>query len=78
MIDFENMKCSYAATIQLALFSGATQTDVKQYNDILHKFCNYIIEYSGYCDSSKSKLKQDLYFLKALQEQEIELYFQHL
>lgn len=69
MLEFEKMKEDYSATIQLALTAGATRSEVKNGNEILHNFCDLIVEGSNYCNRDKAQMKHELKLLKILQNQ---------
>ena len=44
MNEFDNLKNSYIATIQLALAMNVNYSEAKHGNELLHKFCeNYMI-----------------------------------
>lgn len=77
MSEFDNMKRSYSSTIQLALTTGATYSEVKNGNEILHKFCEFVIDNSNYHASDKSQMKHELALLKVFHDQEIDRHFGH-
>lgn len=75
MTEFDNMKRSYSSTIHLALTTGATRSEVKNGNEIIQKFCEFVIENSNYHDSDKTQMKHELALFEAFHEQKINRYF---
>lgn len=73
MIDYENLKRSYIGAFQMGLELGFH--DPKQGNDLLHKFCERVIDNSNYSEADKQNMKQDLELVKEALSQEIELRF---
>lgn len=70
MIDYLNLKNSYIAAIQMGL--GLGFPDPKQGNDLLHDFCDKLIDNSDYCDADKQKMKNELKTVKETLSLEIE------
>ncbi len=75
MTDYENLKKSYIAAMQLGLQFCGNYDEAKRGNDILHQFCKTFVENSQYGDYAKDSMKQELEVLKASLLQEIALYF---
>lgn len=75
MLEFKKMKEDYSATIQLALTAGATRAEVKNGNEILHNFCDLIVEGGNYCDRDKAQMKHELKLLKIYHDRQIDQYF---
>lgn len=72
MIDYQNLKNSYIAAIQMGLLLNAGYEDAKRGNDLLHKFCENCIDNSNYSDSDKHNMKHELEIVKETLSQEIE------
>ena len=64
MTEFEKLKNSYISTIQMGLVSNAGYHEIKHGNDIIHKFCEQLVETSNYCDNVKTSMKRELELLK--------------
>lgn len=77
MTEFEILKASYTATIQLDLATNVGYLESKRGNEVLHEFCKQIVENSNYCDNDKRAMKQELELLKETLNKEIEAYYQH-
>ena len=75
MTEFENLKKNYALTIQLGLASNVGYHETKRGNDILHKFCEQLVENSNYNDNVKDAMKQELELLKEMLLKEIECHY---
>ena len=70
MIDYQNLKASYIAIIQIGLELGFP--DPKHGNELLHEFCEKLVENSNYSDSDKQKMKNELKTVKETLSNEIE------
>ena len=70
MIDYQNLKASYIAMIQIGLELGVT--DPNQGNELLHEFCEKLVENSDYSDSDKQDMKNELEVVKETLSIEIE------
>ena len=70
MIEYSNLKNSYIATVQMGLELGFP--DPKHGNDLLHDFCEKLVENSDYSDSDKQKMKNELKTIKETLSIEIE------
>ena len=75
MIDYQNLKNSYIASIQMGMILNAKYEEVKQGNDLLHRFCENCINNSKYCDYEKNNMKRDLELVKQALSEEIEIRF---
>lgn len=75
MIDYQNLKNSYIAAIQMGLILNAGYEDAKHGNDLLHKFCQNCVDNSNYGDVDKQNMKHDLELVKEALSQEIEFRF---
>lgn len=75
MIDYQNLKNSYIASIQMGMILNAKYEEVKQGNDLLHRFCENCINNSNYCDYEKNNMKRDLELVKQALSEEIEIRF---
>ena len=76
MTDYENLKGSYAATIQLALVANAGYHNIKIANEGIHEFCKHFVENGNYPEYEKTIMKQELEILKKTFEEEIEIRYQ--
>lgn len=74
MTEFENLKRNYVLTIQIGISSSSkiSYNEAKQGNDVLHKFCENLIEGSIYDDETKKQMKHELKLLKEALTEEIE------
>ena len=78
MTEFDNLKRSYIAVIQLSMAMKKPCEEVKRGNDILHRFCEKLIENSVYPDDEKRRMKNELEIVKETMAKEIEaFYHQH-
>lgn len=77
MTEFENLKASYAATIQFSLATNVGYLEAKRGNEFLHEFCKQLVENSNYHDNDKRTMKQEFELLKVILDKEIEAYYQH-
>lgn len=75
MTEFDNLKNSYIAAIHWGLAANASYHEAKQGNDILHKFCESLVESSNCLDSTKIAMKQELELLKEALSKEIDSYY---
>ena len=72
MIEFDNLKRSYISAIQWGLTVRVGYNKSKQGNEVLHKFCENLIENSDYNDSNKMTMKHELKIIKEALSKEIE------
>lgn len=77
MTEFENLKASYAATIQFGLATNVGYLEAKRGNEFLHEFCKQFVENGNYHNNDKRTMKQELELLKETLDKEIEAYYQH-
>ena len=70
MINYNDLKNRYIATIQMGLKLGFPNP--KQGNELLHKFCEDLIDNSHYSESDRQIMKQELKLVKETLSQEIE------
>lgn len=77
MIEYEKLKASYVAVIQLGIVMGVSYSECKRGNDFLHKFCEQCVGNSNYCDNDKSTMKRELELLKEAHDKEIEEYYRN-
>lgn len=75
MTEFDNPKSSYISAIQFGLTMGAEYNEAKHGNDILHKFCENLIDNSNYNDLCKTEMKNELDLVKETLSQEIESFY---
>ncbi len=76
MTEFNNLKRSYITVIQLSLGLNTPCEEVKRGNDILHRFCENLVENSVYPDDEKRSMKNELEIVKGTIAQEIEAFYQ--
>ena len=77
MTEFDNLKRSYAATIQIALTANAGYQNTKIANDGIHEFCKVFVENGNYLEYEKTAMKQELEILKNTLEKAIEAHYQN-
>ena len=70
MINYIDLKNSYITTIQMGL--KLKFPNPKQGNELLHKFCEDLIDNSHYSENDKQIMKQELKLVKETLSQEIE------
>lgn len=70
MIEYSNLKNCYIAAIQMGLSLGLYNP--KQGNELLHKFCEELIENSNYKEQEKQIMKHELEVLKQTLAMEID------
>ena len=72
MTEFENLKRSYAGVLQCGMIMGANKSEAKHGNEIVHKFCEMLVENSMYSNYDKDFMKNELQILKQKIDVEIE------
>ena len=75
MTEFDRLKNGYITVIQFAFASGVSKQDAKHGNDVLHKFCETLVDNSNYLDSEKHKMKEELSSIKHKMDLEIEIIY---
>ena len=75
MTEFDNLKRSYISAIQWGLTAIVGYNESKQGNEVLHKFCENLIENSDYNDSNKMTMKHELKIIKEALSKEIESFY---
>lgn len=75
MTEFENLKRNYVLTVQFGLASNVGRQKAKHGNEILHQFCEGLIDNSNYPDATKEAMKHELELLKETLSKEIENYY---
>lgn len=76
MTEFDNLKRSYASTIQCGLAMGSGYQEARHGNDLLHKFCEMLVDSSNCSPSEKQAMKKELEALKEALSREIDTFFQ--
>lgn len=74
-MDFNNLKQSYIATIQLGMSCNVDYEETKRGNDLLHRFCERVVDSSNHLDGEKKEMKQELSIIKETLSQEIDLFY---
>lgn len=72
MTEFDNLKRSYISAIQWGLTARVVYNESKQGNEVLHKFCENLIDNSNYNDFNKMTMKHELKIIKEALAKEIE------
>lgn len=75
MTEFDHLKNSYVAAIQLRLTTNIGKDEAKRENELLHRFCEVLIDNSNYHNVDKTAMKQELELLKETLTKEIEDYY---
>ena len=75
MTEFDNLKNTYISVIQWGLNSKVGYIECKRGNDILHKFCDKLIENCNYSTTEKEAMKNELDCVKYSLSKEIENYY---
>lgn len=73
MIDYEGLKKCYIGAFQMGLDLGFSNPE--QGNELLHKFCENLVDNSNYSEQEKHSMKHDLKLVKETLSQEIKLRF---
>lgn len=76
MTEYDNIKNRYISTIHLGLTMGVNYNEAKNGNELLHKFCESLIDNSIYTDADKKAMKYDLKITKEVLTKEIETFYQ--
>ena len=76
MTEFDNLKNTYIVTVQCAIAMGVDYQQIRHGNDILHKFCEMLVDSSNHPDSDKRAMKQELELLKESIDAEIDACYQ--
>ena len=71
MTEFDNLKRNYALMVQLGLASKSGYHEAKAGNELLHHFCEKLVENSLYSDMDKASMKSELKLLKEALSEEI-------
>lgn len=71
MIEFENLKSSYISAVQWGLTARIGYHESKRGNEVLHKFCESLIDNSNYNDFDKTMMKHELRNIKEILSNEI-------
>ena len=75
MIDYNILKNSNIAAVQTGLELGFP--DPKRGNDLLHDFCEKLIDNSNYSESDKQQMKNELAIVKEMLLVEIDQRLSH-
>lgn len=78
MFDYNNLKNSYIATIQMGIMLNTSYQEARHGNEVVHGFCKHCIEHSDYSENDKQAMKNDLEAVKKLLSDEIEIHYQGL
>ncbi len=78
MIDFQNLKNSYISVVHWGLSVRVGYEESKRGNEVLHKFCENLIDNSDYSDSDKVMMKHELEIIKEALSKEIECFYQKM
>lgn len=76
MFEFEKLKTSYTLTIQIGLSANVGYHEANRGNEILHKFCENLIDNSNCTDQEKTAMKSELKLLKEALSKEIEHHYE--
>ena len=71
MTEFDNLKRSYTFAVQFLLAGNVGYHQAKTSNEMLHKFCENLVENSLYSDMDKAAMKLQLNLLKEAFSEEI-------
>ena len=75
MTEFDNLKRNYTLTVQLMLTTKMEYHEAKRGNEVLHKFCENLVENSLYNDMNKTAMKIELNLLKEALSEEINRFY---
>lgn len=75
MTEFDNLKRNYALMVQLGLASKSGYHEAKAGNELLHHFCEKLVENSLYSEVDKASMKSELKLLKEAFSKEIDSYY---
>lgn len=77
MTEFENLKSSYISVVQWGLTAKVGHHESKQGNEVLHKFCESLIDNSNYNNSDKAMMKHELQAIKESLSSEIDYFYKN-
>lgn len=77
MTEFENLKMRYYAVLHIGLTLNPNYNEAKFMNDILHKFCESLVDGSNYSDFDKQRMKNELRMVKESLSAEITTLYQN-
>ena len=75
MTEFDNLKRSYISAIQWGLTARVGYNESKQGNEVLHKFCENLIDNSNQLPTEKTIMKNELELIKEALSKEIESFY---
>ena len=75
MTEFDNLKRSYISAIQWGLTARVGYNESKQGNEVLHKFCENLIDNSNQLPTEKTIMKNELELIKEALSEEIESFY---
>lgn len=76
--EFENLKRSYISTVNWGLTARVGYNQSKRWNDILHRFCENLVDNSNYNEVAKASMKNELEIVKEALSKEIELFYKEI
>lgn len=77
MTEFEYLKNCYITTVQFGLAANTAYEELKNGNELLHKFCENYVDGSSYGKTEKDAMKLELQLTKECLSQEIENYYKN-
>lgn len=78
IFDYNNLKQSYITAIQLALSCNMQHDEIRGGNNILHDFCNVLVETSEYSEADKKYMKSEFDRIKEQMSVEIDCYYRKI
>ena len=75
MNEFDNLKNGYISAMQWGLTARVGYSESKRGNDILHKFCENLIDNSNYNECNKMMMKHEIEIIKETISKEIDSFY---
>ncbi len=75
MNEFDTLKSGYISAVQWGLAARVGYHESKHGNEVLHKFCEELIDNSSYNEYNKATMKHELEIIKESLSEEIESFY---
>jgi hypothetical protein len=77
MTEFEYLKNCYITTVQFGLLANTAPEELRNGNEILHKFCENFVDGSNYGENEKHLMKLELQLTKECLSKEIDAHYKN-
>lgn len=75
MIEFNDLKSNYISVLQWGLAMHVGYDESKRGNEIIHKFCENLIDTGNFTEADKESMKRELEFVKEALSKEIKSFY---